>query len=84
MVTSQQLSNHQFIDGAGSRSGSRSAESAQAAAGLRRVALASVAALAVVLPLAVATAGPGHGDRPHKDTAHSAGAARPVARDTQD
>ena len=39
------------------------------AAGLRRVALASVAALAVVLPLAATTAGTGH----HPEQRHNAG-----------
>ena len=51
------------------------------AAGLRRVAVASVVALAAVLPLAAATAGPGHGDPPRKDAAHSADSARSTARD---
>lgn len=82
-MTSRQLPNHQDdrCGPAVSAAPAGSAESALAAAGLRRVAVASVAALAVVLPLAAATAGSGHGDRPHKDTAHSAGPARPVAQD---
>jgi hypothetical protein len=48
------------------------------AEGLRRVAVASVAALAVVLPLAVATAGSGHGEH-HGNAGHSATHSRAAA-----
>lgn len=51
------------------------------AAGLRRVAVASVVALAVVLPLAVATAGSEHGQI-HRGTAgHSMSHASQPSRD---
>lgn len=42
------------------------------AAGLRRVAVASVAALAVVLPFAAATAGTGHHPEQRRNAGHSA------------
>lgn len=52
------------------------------AAGLRRVALASVAALAVVLPLAAATAGAGAGHHPEqRHTAGHSAAHHPGAGD---
>lgn len=50
------------------------------AAGLRKVAVASVVALAAVLALAVGTAGPGHGA--HRGNAgHSAEHIRPSSDD---
>ena len=51
------------------------------AAGLRRVAVASVAALAVVLPLAVATAAAENGDGHRGNAGHS---AEHTARSTAD
>ena len=51
------------------------------AAGLRRVTVASVAALAVVLPLAVATASAEHGDSHRGNAGHS---AQPTTRSAAD
>jgi hypothetical protein len=50
-------------------------------AGLRRVAVASVAALAVVLPLAVVTAGSGHGGAHRGNAGHSASHVQPSPDD---
>jgi hypothetical protein len=72
--------------GAGRAGGTPDEAERVRAAGLRRVAVASVAALALVLPLAVAVAGAEHphGDAHHRGAGQSAAEHRPASPSDED